>query len=143
MAEKNRQRVTNILFVLAVFALSCNLTFSSLHAADEPAPSALPGEALLSPADAEKILHELPAFKDPKPIKARIKTEVDDLLGARTDEGDLLLDRPARVLRRFTKPSLKIWLLDGTQIQEYASRTKTLYVKDFAKAPRAASPSRR
>jgi len=109
----------------------------ALRAAEEPVPTPLDGETLLTTADAEKVLHELPAFKNPQPLKARIKTEVDDLLGSRSDEGVLLLDRPARVLRKFTKPSLKVWLLDGTKIQEYAAKSKMLYVKDFSQAPRA------
>lgn len=107
-------------------------------AADSDVPQALAGETMLAPADAEKLLSELPAFKDPQPIKAHIKTEVaDELMGARVEEGELLLDRPARVLRRFTKPSVKIWLLDGTLLSEYGAKTKKLYVKDFSQAPRA------
>lgn len=123
-----------------VHVFSVLLLLSSLvHAAEtETPPQPLAGETQLTAADTEKILAELSAFKDPQPIKAHIKTEVaDELLGARIEEGELLLDRPARVLRKFTKPSLKIWLLDGTQLSEYGAKTKKLYVKDFSQAPRA------
>ena len=109
-----------------------------VRAADSDVPQPLAGETMLAPAEAEKLLAELPAFKDPQPIKAHIKTEVaDELMGARVEEGELLLDRPARVLRKFTKPSVKIWLLDGTLLSEYGAKTKKLYVKDFSQAPRA------
>jgi outer membrane lipoprotein-sorting protein len=96
-----------------------------------------PGESLLSAADADKLLTELLVFKDKSCLKAQMVTEVDDLLGARKDEGELLLDRSGRVLRKFTKPSLKVWLLDGSQIQEYSANRKMLYVKDFKQAPKA------
>ena len=89
----------------------------------------------LSGAEKQRALTELPVFKNKGPITARIICEVDDLLGARKDEGELLLDRSGRVLRKFTRPSLKIWLLSGSQIQEYAAARKTVYVKDFSQAP--------
>lgn len=122
------------------FAASLLLMISSLaySAETDGPPQPLAGETQLSPADAEKILAELSAFKDPKPIKAHIRTEVaDELLGARVEEGELLLDRPARVLRKFTKPSLKIWMLDGANLSEYGAKSKKLYIKDFSQAPRA------
>ncbi len=121
-------------------AVSFLLLLSPLSYAAETdgPPQPLAGETQLTGAELEKILAEHPAFKDPKPLKAHIKTEVaDELLGARVEEGELLLDRPARVLRKFTKPSVKIWLLDGAQLSEYGAKTKKLYVKDFSKAPRA------
>jgi len=98
-----------------------------------------PGETLLSAPDAEHALADLAAtFKENPCIKGRISTEVDDLLsGKRVDEGELLLDRSGRVLRKFTKPSAKVWLLEGTQLQEYVPRRKTLFVKDLVQAPKA------
>jgi hypothetical protein len=109
-----------------------------LFAAESGAPEPLAGETLLTAAETEKILAELSAFKDPHPLKAHIRTETaDELLGARIEEGELLLDRPARVLRKFTKPSVKIWLLDGAKLSEYGAKSKKLYVKDFSQAPRA------
>jgi hypothetical protein len=95
-----------------------------------------PGEKLLSAEEVAKVLAELPALKSTNCLKARIVTECDDLIGKRQEEGELLLDRPTRVLRKFTKPSFKLWLLDGAQLQEYAPANKVLYVKDFAHAPR-------
>ncbi len=122
------------LHCILAFFLICGF----VRGAETDAPVPLAGETLLTNAEAEKVLAELPAFKDPKPLKAHIKTEVaDELLGSRVEEGELLLDRPSRVLRKFTKPSLKIWLLDGAQLSEYGAKTKKLYVKDFSKAPRA------
>lgn len=117
------------LVLIAVLCSAC------LVSAEEIAPEA--GETKLSTADADKQLAALAEkFKANPAIKAGIVTEVDDLLGKRTEEGELLLDRPGRVLRKFTKPSLKIWLLNGAEIQEFASKQKTLYVKDFSKAPK-------
>jgi hypothetical protein len=95
-----------------------------------------PGEKLLSAEEVAKVLAELPALKSTACLKARIVTEVDDLVGKRQEEGELLLDRPTRVLRKFTKPSFKLWLLDGAQLQEYAPANKVLYIKDFTHAPR-------
>ena len=96
------------------------------------------GETLLPDTDAEKVLSEITATFVSNPyIKARIVTEVDDLLaGIRKDEGELLLDRAGRVMRKFTKPALKVWLLNESQIQEYSARRKTVYIKDLSKAPK-------
>ncbi len=94
-------------------------------------------ETSLAPAEADVILATLPAFTNTVPVTARIETEVDDLLGKRVEKGELLLQRPQRMLRKFTAPALKLWLLDGAQIQEYAAKSNTLYVKDFSQAPRA------
>ncbi len=122
-------------------ALLLAFAFSSAPAAEESDPALNPekGETLLNAAAAEKVLQALAErFKKNPSLRARIVTEVnDELLGKRTEEGELLLDRPGRVLRKFTKPSAKFWLLDGTLLQEYLVKSKKLYVKDFSKAPRA------
>lgn len=110
--------------------------FSAAAAAHEKLKP-LAGETLLTAEDADKLFSELPAFKNKGCLKAGIVTEVDDLLGARKEEGELLLDHGGRVLRKFTKPSLKVWLLNGAQIQEYAASRKMLYIKDFKQAPKA------
>ena len=105
-------------------------------AAAENTPAAEAGETLLTAAEVDKVLAELPVFKHQGCIKARIVSEGEDLLGPRKDEGELILDRPTRILRKFTKPSFKFWLMDGAQLQEYAPANKVLYIKDFSAAPR-------
>ncbi|MCY3020816.1 MAG: hypothetical protein NTW87_17505 [Planctomycetota bacterium] len=125
---------TRRIAILALLAAAVWLGRAGAAAEDAPAPEA--GETLLSAADAEKVIAEMRAFKATGCIKARIVTEVDDLLGVRKEEGELLLDRPTRVLRKFTRPAAKFWLLDGSQLQEYAPRKNVLYVKDFTLAPR-------
>jgi hypothetical protein len=117
-----------------ILSLFLTLTATLIAANDDLKP--LTGETLLTSAESEKLLVDLPAFKQKSPLKAKIVTEVDDLLGARKEEGELLLDRSGRVLRKFTKPSLKVWLLNGSQIQEYAANRKMLYIKDFKNAPK-------
>jgi len=105
-------------------------------AAEGSAPAAEAGETLLSAVEVDKVLAELPVFKNQDCIKARIVSQWEDLLGPRKDEGELFLDRPMRILRKFTKPSLKLWLMEGAQLQEYAPANKVLYIKDFSAAPR-------
>jgi hypothetical protein len=122
---------------LKLIAILCSMFLVSHVMAAEQDVKPLAGETLLSAADADKLLTELLVFKDKSSLKAQIVTEVDDLLGARKEEGELLLDRSGRVLRKFTKPSLKVWLLDGTQIQEFSANRKMLYIKDFKQAPKA------
>ena len=119
-----------------IVILLSSLLFAQVIAAEQGLKP-LTGETLLSAADAEKLLTDLPVFKDKTCLKAQMVTEVDDLLGARKEEGEFLLDRSGRVLRKFNKPSLKVWLLDGSQIQEYSANRKMLYVKDFKQAPKA------
>ena len=116
--------------ILSLFFVACFLRA-------ENAAQPLAGETRLSAADAEKILAELPAFKSPGPLKAKIMVESDDLMGARKDEGELLIDPPSRVLRNFNKPKPKVWLLNGALLQEYVPARKTVFVKDFSAAPNA------
>jgi outer membrane lipoprotein-sorting protein len=121
-------------FILMLFATA--VVFS----ADDPALKPAASEKKLDDAAAQAFLNEVAArFKENPALKAKIVTEVEDLIGKRTEEGELLLDRPGRVLRKFTKPALKYWVLNGSYIQEYVPRTKKLYVKDFSKAPRPLS----
>src|SRR5689334_7981701 len=87
--------------------------------AADGSPAAEAGERALSADESEKALHAIAeTFKAHPYIRAKMQTEVDDLAGKRAEEGELLLDRPARMLRRFTKPTPKAWLLDGAQISE-------------------------
>jgi outer membrane lipoprotein-sorting protein len=123
------------LFAL-LFLTSC---FFAPHAgwAKEAEPPALErGETLLDAAGADKVLAQLAAqFKAHPVVKARLAVEMDDLVGKRTEEGELWLARPDRLLRKFTKPTPKAQLLDGPLIQEYLPALKKFYVKDFSKAP--------
>ena len=94
-------------------------------------------EKLLDTVEADKALNELAErFKATSAIKAHMVTERDDPLGKRKEEGELLLERPDRMLRKFNKP-LKIWLLSGTSLKLYIASRKTIYVTDFSKAPKA------
>lgn len=106
------------------------------RAAEGDAPAPEPGETLLTAAEAEELLAALPVFKSKECLKARIVCEREDLLGVRREEGELLLDRPVRILRKFPKPPPKFWLLQGTELREYAPANNALYVKDFSAAPR-------
>jgi len=119
-------------FVLSLFCVSIGM----IAAAEPPAPEA--GERELSAEESEKTLRAMgEAFKAHPYVRAIIKAEVEDLAGKRVEEGELLLERPARMLRKFTKPAAKAWLLDGAQISEYAPTQKTIFVKDFSNAPKA------
>ena len=97
------------------------------------------GETAIDGANADAVLAAISAeFKQSPCLKARITTEVEDLLlGKRVEEGTLLLDRAGRVLRKFSKPSNKVWLFDANQLQEYNPKRKTVFVKDLSKAPKA------
>jgi outer membrane lipoprotein-sorting protein len=101
-------------------------------------PAAQKGETALTAEELGTALSELPAFKQPGPLKGRIVAVTDDgMLGPRTDEGTLLIDPPGRVLRNFTKPAPKAWVLRDGVIEEYAPALNTLYVKDLTGAPKA------
>jgi len=103
-------------------------------AAEQP----LPGERELLGADRDARLAAIMAVFQAHPrVQARIVTRSDDLLGERIEEGELRLDRPGRLLRRFTQPALKLWSYASGQLTEYVERTRTAYIKDFTHAPRA------
>lgn len=112
---------------------------ATLFAADEP--QAEPGERALSAAESDTALKRIAAtFKAHATIRASIRCEIEDLAGKRIEEGTLLLDRtenrPARILRTFSKPKVKAWLLHGTLISEYVPSKKTVFVKDLSAAPK-------
>lgn len=117
-------RILTAVVLLAAFATH----------AGEPTP--LEGETKLDAAEVDRVLAELPAFKSPKPLKARIVAETDDLMGMRKEEGELLIAPPAQVLRTFTKPKAKTWVLNGNLLQVYLPGRKQLYVTDFSNAPK-------
>jgi hypothetical protein len=124
--------------VLAALALAVVLNGAAGAQGDNYATTPRKGEALLESADAEKVLAELSVrFKANPYLKAKMISKVDDLMGERTEEGELLLDRNGRVLRKFTKPDQKIWLLNAGQLSEYVPKLrKEVAVKDFSKAPK-------
>src|SRR5690349_19788501 len=101
--------------------------------AGEPAP--LDGETKLDAAEVERVLAELPAFKHPQPLKAKMISETEDIAGVRKEEGELLLSPPSQILRTYNKPRPKTWLLNGNQLQVYIPARKQLYVTDFSNAP--------
>lgn len=123
----------NVVQARFFFTLVVVLSIAGIHAAD-PAP--LEGETTLEAAEVDRVLAELPAFKNPQPLKARIVAETDDLMGMRKEEGELLISPPSQVLRTFTKPKPKTWVLNGNLLQVYIPARKQLYVTDFSNAPK-------
>ena len=121
---------------VAVLALAC---FSAFSADDAPAPE--PGERALNAKESDAALSGIAeAFKAHPTVRAKIRSEIEDLAGKRVEDGELLLDRsegsPARVLRTFAKPKQKAWLLNGATISEYVASKKTVFVKDLSAAPK-------
>jgi hypothetical protein len=108
------------------------------HAADDlPAPAPEPGEKELRGEELDQAFKTLAEiFQQAPAIKAKMTTEVEDLAGKRVEEGELILDRPARAMRKYLKPSPKIWLLNGAQLEEYLPSQKKIQVKDFSGAPK-------
>jgi len=123
----------NVVQFRSLVAVILIVAFASAFAG-EPAP--LEGETKLSSAEVDRVLAELPAFKDPKPLKAKIVAETDDLMGMRKEEGELLISPPTQVLRTFTKPKAKTWVLNGNVLQVYLPARKSLFVTDFSNAPK-------
>jgi outer membrane lipoprotein-sorting protein len=98
------------------------------------------GEKHLDAAAADKLLLSLSEhFKTQSSIKAKIVTETEDWEGKRKQEGELLLDRPNRVMRKFTKPNLTIFVLNESYVQDYSQKRKTLLTKECSKAPKLLS----
>jgi len=123
-----RQHVPGLL----ICAFLCAAAFS----AEDPALKPAAGETRLEAVAGDRLLAEIAErFKASPSIKAKIQCELEDLAGKRVEEGELLLDRPARLMRKFTKPSLKIWVLNESYIQEYLPKRKSLSTIDFGKAP--------
>lgn len=135
LSKWDESPASSILSWLLLLTLVCQNTFAA-DSGSPPKPETT--EVALSSSETEKCLAELAEkFKATPFIKARMVVEIDDLLGTRSEEGEMLLDHSGRILRKFTKPSLKIMLLNGAQLQEYSASRQTLYVKDFSKASKA------
>ena len=114
-------------FEWAALALSFALGLAGLDAR---------AEEELNGAEAEAAVRDIAAtFKDAPRIRAKIVSEIDDIAGTRSEEGVMLLERPGKLLRRFTKPRQKTWLLNGAELIEYSAGQPTAMVKDFTGAP--------
>ena len=127
------------MFVRPVILFSAVIVTICFSAEDAPAPEA--GERALNAQESEVALRGIAdAFKAHPAIRAKMTSEIEDLAGKRIEEGELLLFRddthPARVLRTFSKPKQKLWLLDGAEISEYVASKKTVFVKDLSAAPK-------
>ena len=113
------------------------VSFSSvIRAADHLAPEE--GEALLAEADAKTALTEMAdTFKKTPAFKAKIVSEMDDdLMGKTKKEGELIMQRPGTVLRKFAKPAAAL-MVEDTFLREYDPATKHVIERDFSKAPKA------
>ncbi|MBE7467504.1 MAG: hypothetical protein HS116_28855 [Planctomycetes bacterium] len=73
-------------------------------------------------------------------VRAKLVKKVDDPLGLMpsVEQGELLVKRPDRILRRYFKNDVpqKAVLLQGTNSLTYNPATKLIQVKDYAQAPR-------
>jgi hypothetical protein len=122
------------------FILTLSLLFgAALFAAEEPAPE--PGEHALNAAETDAALKRISAiFKTHPTIRAKIRSEIEDLTGKRVEEGTLLLDRTegqlTRVLRTFANPKPKAWLLNGATISQFVPSKKAVFVKDLSAVPK-------
>ncbi len=128
----------NRIFPLLVFVIAATFTMSATAGEAAPVLSAQADERELTGDEAALVLGQIAEnFKAHPHVKAHIRTEIDDLLGKRVEEGELLLSRPGEILRQFNRPTKKTWLLSGVQLQEYSARHKIVRIKDFSKAPAA------
>ena len=125
---------------LTVYSLIACSILLGLAAAGESDPALTPAtdERELSSTEAERVLGLVAEnFKAHPHVRAHMRTEIDDLLGQRIEEGELCLSRPDHIRRTFNQPALKVWLLNGPQLQEYSARSKMVRTKDFSKMPDA------
>jgi hypothetical protein len=81
-------------------------------------------------------------FKRQTCVRARILSEVEDLVGKRVEKGELVLRRPDRVLRRFHNSDpkkSKASRLDGDILTFFnpARKKVKVVVRDFSHAPKA------
>ncbi len=121
------------------FAVFLFFALAALAADDAPTPE--PGERELNAGELTKTVAGIAnTFKAHPSIRAVIRSEIEDLAGKRVEEGELRMDRAnpgaARVLRKFTKPTQKAWLLDGANISEVVPSQKKIFVKDLSGAPK-------
>lgn len=95
-----------------------------------------PGERELTADETAAALRTIAeTFKASPIIQAKIVSELEDLAGKRIEEGEILIERPARVSRKFSKPKLKFWVLDSALLSEYSDGQKSISVKDLSGVP--------
>jgi len=121
-----------------IFIVACIVLTVCIRAAEEPRPEL--GERILTAAETEAALSAMSVvFKQHETVRATIRSEIEDLAGKRVEDGILLMDRgvtrPVRVLRTFSKPKSKAWLLNGTTISDVSASQKKVFVKDLNAAP--------
>ncbi|MBE7463609.1 MAG: hypothetical protein HS116_08905 [Planctomycetes bacterium] len=109
-------------------------------AADDLQPAA--GESKVEGGEATAALAALKASFDKHPsVRVKVRAVMnDELLGERVETGEMLMQRPDKVLRIFHKPDgspWKAWRLNGVQVAEFApSLQPPTRVKDFSAAPK-------
>ena len=134
-------RPASLAFALVSLALLPALTPFRARAAEK----AEPGEERLEDEAARQALAGIAeAFRRQPCVRARIVSEREDLVGKRREEGEMVLQRPNRVLRRFGPPgqSVKALRLDGPLLLEYVPREKGVVPRDFSQAPKALALAR-
>ena len=126
--------------ILARCVLAWSLTCAALISAAEEALPEVGEHALTIPETDAAIQRIAAAFKTHPTLRAKIRSEIEDLTGKRVEEGELLLDRtdgqPARVLRTFSKPKPKAWLLNDASVSEFVPSKKMVFVKDLSAVPK-------
>jgi hypothetical protein len=127
-------------FALVSLSLLC-----ALPAAVTAQEKAEPGEELVKDEAARKALAGITeSFQKQPCVRARIVSEREDLVGKRREEGEMVLQRPDRVLRRFGPPgqAVKALRLEGPLLLEYVPREKGVVPRDFGQAPKALALAR-
>jgi len=112
--------------------------FASAQAVEKPAA----GEERLDQNAAQDVLKKLKeTFAAQGSLRAHILTETfSDLTNKTTKkEGDLLIQRPDKMLQLYTKPAASLQMLDGAQAMRQEAGEKSLLVGDFTKAPKKLS----
>jgi hypothetical protein len=98
-----------------------------------------PGEERLEGEAARQALAGIAeVFRRQPCVRARIACEREDLIGRRREEGEIVFQRPGRVLRRFGPPGrvVKALRLEGEMLLEYVPK-EGVVPRDFSQAPKA------
>lgn len=99
------------------------------------------GEVRLDPGGQKAVLEKIKAAFEQHPcVRAEVTKTVVDPLGLlpETEQGELLIKRPDKILRRFSKngTSFKAVLVRGQSSLTYNAATKKVVEKDYSRAPR-------
>jgi hypothetical protein len=124
-----------------VLVLAAVLAWGAARAAEkvEPGEERLEGDAARAALTAiGESFRKQPAFQ------ARVIAERHELFGERREEGELLVQRPDRVLRRFGPPgkAVKAMRLEGAELLTYEPKERTVLPRDFSQAPKALALAR-